>query len=91
MKVKSQQSNHTARQYGKLQSIIIPTISSTVFHTDHAAIFEVNLEVRITQSKPMQAFDIMSLPSGEIMHYGYLMCTTRYCSQSHRPKRSSYI
>lgn len=49
-KVKStQQSNQPARQYGRLQPIILPTVSSTVFHTDHAALLEVNLEVRMIQ------------------------------------------
>lgn len=49
-KVKStHQSNQTSRQYGRLQPVILPTVSSTMFHTDHAAILEVNLEVRITQ------------------------------------------
>lgn len=65
-KVKSTlQSNQTARQYGRLQPIILPMISSTMFQTDHAVILEVKLEVRITRRANLCKHLIyLSLPSG---------------------------
>lgn len=55
-----------------------------VFYTDHTAIFEMKFGGEdYTQSKPMQAVDLMNLPLGLITHYRYFMCTIRYCSQLH--------